>query len=433
MMKETNLVKWAGLWLLVAVLTMPRMGMAEQSDITVDVVSKGAFVIFLLKNYEDNDFHCASIRVEATMKDKDERVALRTIMARNLSLPAGSLEIKVEAGKEVIGALRNEMNQPRIVTLHKLNYRCDPIKIVYVTADKKVFRDRLTGGGLGPEMVSIPAGSFRMLNSPAESKLSEIFSYIDTIEGSESIRDFIEHSDELPMTVHSIFVVEFAIGRYEVTVGEFRQFVRATGYETEIGTSCFSWTSSLSGGNWHNPKFSQSDNHPVVCVSWNDAIAYTKWLSQQTGQQYCLPTEAQWEYAARAGTETHFWWGNKASHEYANYGTDGGFAGFAKGKDRWKYTSPVGSFEPNHFGLYDPVGNVAEWTCSEYEYELKGKEKQCSNKNNVNERPRVALRGGSFNSDPGRASVDYRSDQYPNMGSNFIGFRLARSSSSCTN
>jgi formylglycine-generating enzyme required for sulfatase activity len=107
------------------------------------------------------------------------------------------------------------------------------------------------------------------------------------------------------------------MGRYEVTVAEFRQFVNATGYRTDAEKQGSCWGEK--GYNWRKPpRFSQTDTHPVVCVSWNDATAYTNWLSEQTGHTYRLPTEAEWEYAARAGTETKYWWGNDIGTNKAN-------------------------------------------------------------------------------------------------------------------
>jgi len=99
-----------------------------------------------------------------------------------------------------------------------------------------------------------------------------------------------------------------------------------------------------------------------VCVTWDDAQDYVQWLSKKTGEHYRLLTEAEWEYAARAGTTTAYWWGDSASHEYANYGTDTtNGMGVVLGRDKWIATSPVGSFPPNPFGLYDMHGNVLQW------------------------------------------------------------------------
>ncbi|WP_171899574.1 SUMF1/EgtB/PvdO family nonheme iron enzyme, partial [Candidatus Marithrix sp. Canyon 246] len=149
-------------------------------------------------------------------------------------------------------------------------------------SSKKVFQDRLRDGGLGPKMVKIPAGSFRM----------------GDIQGGGNY-------DEKP--VHRVSVGKFAMGMYEVTKGQFSKFVNATAYRTDADKkgSCYAYKDGwkhVKGVNWRNPNFSQNNNHPVTCVSWNDATAYTKWLSNQTGKNYRLPTEAEWEYAARAGT-----------------------------------------------------------------------------------------------------------------------------------
>ena len=211
------------------------------------------------------------------------------------------------------------------------------INVGWVGAKRKptitFFRARLKNGSEGPEMVIIPAGTFRMSD----------------IQGTGD-------DDEKP--VHEVSVKSFAMGRYPVTVGKFRQFVEATGYETEAekGDGAWIWSEGeyKKDANWRNPYFPQEDNQPVVCISWNDAMAYIEWLNQETGKQYRLPTEAEWEYAARAGTETDYWWGNEIGTNRANCDDSG---------SQWsnKQTSPVGSFAPNPFGLYDTVGNVWEW------------------------------------------------------------------------
>ena len=263
----------------------------------------------------------------------------------------------------------------------------------------EIFRDRLTGGSEGPEMVWIAAGTFRM----------------GDIRGTGS-------SDEKP--VHEVSVERFAIGRYPVTVGEFQQFVKATSYNTEAekGDGAYvrkegKWQ-RVKDANWRNPYFPQTANQPVVCISWHDVMVYIEWLSQQTKQQYRLPTEAQWEYAARAGTETDYSWGNDIGKNRANCDGSG---------SQWsdKQTSPVGSFEPNPFGLYDTVGNVWEWTCSKYEDSYQGAEQHCLSKDDGSRR---VVRGGSWDSEPTFARVSFRFHDGWNVWdrSGVLGFRVVR-------
>ncbi len=263
-----------------------------------------------------------------------------------------------------------------------------------------VFRDRLKDGSEGPEMVWIPAGRFRM----------------GDIRGTG-------YSNEQP--VHEVSVEAFAMGRYPITVGEFRQFVEATGYKTaaEKGEGSYVWKDNkwklVKNANWRNPYFPQQDNQPVVCICWYDVVAYAEWLSEQTGQQYRLPTEAEWEYAARAGTETDYWWGNDIGKNRANcYGSGSQWSG--------KQTSPVGSFEPNPFGLYDTVGNVWEWTCSAYEDRYNGKEQQCVDKKNANSVGRFAARGASWLDKARWARSAYRVRDTPTFRFVRQGVRLVR-------
>ena len=259
----------------------------------------------------------------------------------------------------------------------------------------KIFRDSLKDGSEGPEMVLIPAGEFQM----------------GDIQGGGD-------DDEKP--VHQVSVSAFAMGRYEVTVGEFRQFVNATKYVTEAekGDGCKiykagSWK-KVDDANWRNPYFSQEDNQPVTCVSWNDATAYTEWLSKETGQVYRLPMEVQWEYAARAGTETKYWWGNEIGSNKANC-----WKSYCR--DSFEYTAPVGSFAANLFGLYDMAGNVWEWTCSEYEESYNGKEKSCSSNADL-----FVLRGGSWYISAGWVRSANRIRSSRAIRGTLGGFRLAR-------
>ena len=257
-----------------------------------------------------------------------------------------------------------------------------------------------------PKMVYIPAGSFRM----------------GDIQGGG-------YSDERP--VHRVSVGAFGLGQTEVTVAQFRAFADASGYKTEAeqGDGCYvyangSWD-KRSNVNWRNPGFKQSDEEPVVCTSWNDAQRYIEWLSTKTGEQYRLPTEAEWEYAARAGSETRYSWGNTASHEYANYGTDSCCDGLAKGKDKWKYTSPVAYFSANAFGLYDMHGNVWEWTQDCWNGSYKGAPSYGSAWLSGDCGWRV-LRGGSWFSNPSVLRSAYRSVNTTGNRNYTIGFRLAR-------
>ena len=190
-----------------------------------------------------------------------------------------------------------------------------------------------------PEMIALPSGSF-MMGSP---------------EG-ETGRDAIEGP------LHRVRVRRFAAGKYDVTRGEYRRFAKAT--RRPIVDGC-QWSGPTrqheATANWDHVDFRQTDRHPVVCVSWNDARDYTRWLSRKTGRHYRLLSEAEWEYAARAGTSSPYWWRSGQSHDFANHGTEKCCGGFTKGRDAWLFTSPVGAFPANRFGLHDMSGNVLQF------------------------------------------------------------------------
>lgn len=192
-----------------------------------------------------------------------------------------------------------------------------------------------------PQMVVIPAGHFEMGAPNAEPGTSAM---------------------EQP--VHQVTIESFAAGRFDVTRGEWKRFVRATRRPTRAGCAFTGRPGPFvdKKGSWRSLGFPQTDRHPVVCVTWQDANDYAAWLSKRTGHHYRLLTEAEWEYAARAGTSTIFPWGNTVDRSLANYGPDKGYGkGMTSGPDRWLYTSPVGAFPPNRFGLYDMTGNVLQF------------------------------------------------------------------------
>jgi formylglycine-generating enzyme required for sulfatase activity len=168
----------------------------------------------------------------------------------------------------------------------------------------------------------------------------------------------------------------FAIGRYELTYEQYDYYV---------------WSSQGTEGAPDYPSGGPGNNgrgrRPVTNVSWNDANAYLAWLSGRTGEHYRLPTEAEWEYAARAETTSAYWWGEEAGQGHADCDGCG---------SRWdnKLVAPVGSFAANPWGLYDTAGNIWEWTCSEWQTELSGKAAACVHPDETS--GSRAVRGGSW-------------------------------------
>ena len=157
----------------------------------------------------------------------------------------------------------------------------------------------------------------------------------------------------------------------------------------------------------------------------DDAQAYTAWLSRKTGKRYRLLSEAEWEYAARAGTTTANWWGNVESHEHSNYGKDDCCAGLATGRDQWVTTSPVGSFPANAFGLYDMLGNVWQWTgdCQNANYNGAPANGSAWGSGDCGQR---VLRGGSWTDGPRYLRSSDRVWNNSSDRDSNDGFRVAR-------
>ena len=264
--------------------------------------------------------------------------------------------------------------------------------------DGETFRDCPTC----PELVVIPAGEFRM-GSP----------------GSEEGRRDTEGPQR------RVRVERFALGRYEVTRGEYAAFVAATGRDGDrcraLNGTSWEWSD---GASWRSPGFPQTDEDPAVCVSWDDARAYVRWLSGETGRRYRLPSESEWEYAARASTSTSRYWGAGPSGQCGNAnGAD------AAGKQRFRgwtwavscndgrvFTAPVGTFAANPFGLFDMLGNVWEWVEDCWHDSYQGAPSDARAWTSSGDCGRRVVRGGSWSSDAENLRPGARSGSPPPTG-----------------
>jgi formylglycine-generating enzyme required for sulfatase activity len=239
----------------------------------------------------------------------------------------------------------------------------------------ETFSDPLKSGGTAPTMVWIPQGDYEM-----------------------GARDSAAQFDERPQ--HKVSLRPFAISRTEVTIADYNKFARSAGRKI--------------------PKTGDLDpaTYPVFFVSWDDAVAYTKWLSVQTGKNYRLPTEAEWEYAARAGSPTAYPWGRSLGREHAHC-----FA-CETGLDPRQPTK-VARFDPNPFGTYDMSGNVDEWVYDCYNKNYEGAPSDGSVFEGGDCSVRV-IRGGSFSSGPKALRSSARNKFRFDSGNDSIGIRIVR-------
>lgn len=266
-----------------------------------------------------------------------------------------------------------------------------------------------------PEMVVVPAGTFMMGANGGE-----------------------EGRPEGPIRKVNIKRA-FALATHEVTFAQFDRFARETDYRPS--GNCRSWNADMTGveeipgTSWRNPSYDTvlTPDTPVTCVSWTGAKAYISWLNKRTGQNYRLPTEAEWEYAARAGSTTEYPWGDRAEDgcAHANLYDESArnptlSTPVIACNDGHPKASPVKSLKPNAFGVYDMIGNVWEWTQDCYfapypaaaptdgsAYEVEG---EC---------PRRSVRGGSWISNAFRDRSAWRGRDPENLESWIFGFRVA--------
>jgi len=279
-----------------------------------------------------------------------------------------------------------------------------------------------------PALVRIPAGAFTMGTPARENRREKV------------PKEYAAWSSPL----QAIEIAQpFWLGRYPVTRGQFATFVAARGHPMPDEAWTFEpdekdeWKyERRKNRDWRNPGFEQTDNDPVVCVSFDDAVAYAGWLATVTGKPYRLPSEAEWEYAARAGTTTARFWGDDraGAMRYAKVADRALMAtmGQAFDPDRFfdgdqgrPFTAPVGSFLPNPFGLYDMLGNVWEWTADCWNEDLKG-QPQDGSPRTTGDCSRRVVRGGSWSNNPGLVRAGDRNWSGTDSRGTNTGFRVAR-------
>jgi formylglycine-generating enzyme required for sulfatase activity len=297
---------------------------------------------------------------------------------------------------------------------------------------------RQIANSIGMKLVLIPAGEFTMGSRESAEDTAAFFN--KTYGGDDLKADVFQ--DEHPQ--HRVRITRpFYLGAYHVTRGQFRQFVADTGYETEAERGdkkgAYGWNPDRKefGFNkkysWQNTGFEQTDEHPVVNVSWDDAMAFCKWLSRKEGITYRLPTEAEWEYACRAGTTTRYYSGDdpETLAKVGNVADAAAKAKFPawnytiKASDGYVFTSPVGSFQPNAFGLYDMHGNACQW-CADWYGEKYYDASPADDPTGPDSGHYRVLRGGSWNYRSCITRSAYRDWIAPDYRYGNSGFRVAR-------
>ena len=299
----------------------------------------------------------------------------------------------------------------------------DRATILQREAAKKEHVPLTFSNSIGMKLVYIPPGAFMMGSR-------------DTEKGRQK--------DEGP--IHRVVISRgFYLGTYEVTVGQFRKFVEATGYSTDAERGAGRLRRGKRGGFaispgkgqvwsenacWRSPGFPQTDRHPVVLISWNDAAAFCWWMTTREIRTYRLPTEAEWEYACRAGTQTAFWWGDKidATGMVANVADQSARKTGMRMRswpvnDHHPFTAPVGSFRANGFGLHDMAGNVWEW-CRDWYSEKYYKASPRRDPVGPKRGRRRVLRGGGWRLAPDGYRSAHRSHQPPAFRACHVGFRV---------
>jgi formylglycine-generating enzyme required for sulfatase activity len=355
--------------------------------------------------------------VQQRIDDMRRQRASGVLAQARLALDGGNLEL---ATKLVAQARATAADLPELA---QVDEQLTNARLYANYKPGQVFTDRYVDlAGKSPAMVVIPTGSF-LMGAAAEN----------------------EDRTDAQLPQHRVNLAKgFAIGRTEINVGEFREFVRASGYVPDSsrlgGASVYDERSGAmrddSNAGWQDDYAGRKaeDNLPVVNVSWNDAVAYAKWLSERTGKHYRLPSEAEFEYALRGDTTSRYWWGDVAPDRKVENLTGSGdrshsgrrwsnaFRGY---RDGYWGPAPVMSFAANPFGLYDMDGNVSEWVADCWHDNYIRAPDDGSAWINPGCRAHV-LRGGSWGSSPAQVISAYRQGAENEVRSGRVGFRVVR-------
>ncbi len=352
------------------------------------------------------------------------------------TVPAASYEALKTQKAEIEKALAGKMSdlQERIRQLEALSSQLEAkLKTTVPAADYEALKNQKTEieKALAKEKKDLQKALTRI--AELEQELKEILSPprpaelkdLIFIKGGLFQMGSSENDAEKP--IHQVTLTDFYMGKYPVTVEAFEQFIKATNYQTDADKDggSYIWDGKewkkKSGVNWKcevdgSPRPRNDYNHPVIHVSWNDAVAYCAWLSEQTGKNYRLPSEAQWEYAAGGGSNNRTKWaGTNSESELEKY------AWFNKNSKN--KTHPVGELAPNQLGLYDMSGNVWEWCQDEWHSNYEGAPDDGSAWETVSGSGRVG-RGGSWYSNARSCRVAYRRSGTPGYRGDFLGFRV---------
>lgn len=304
---------------------------------------------------------------------------------------------------------------------------------------------------LGMKFVLVPAGEFLMGSDETPEALARDYPHYPK-------KRFTDLFDEAP--VHRVRITQpFFLGQHEVTVGQFRRFIEASGYVPESvadGTGGYGYNPAYDPAttrrgdafegrdpkySWRNPGFAQDERHPLLNVTWNDAVAMSRWLSEREGHTYRLPTEAEWEYACRAGGRTRYHAGREVAADasapasllriantfdadaVSNWPRWQDFA--LTGHDGHAFTAPVGSFEPNAFGLHDMLGNAWEWVADWHDETYYARSPAADPRGPDDGSVRVR-RGGSWHTWALYARCSYRNWNSAQTRYTLVGMRLLR-------